>query len=326
MALQGSTYPYCDITTDLRRVFDGIDNFASRNVMNEFTLVSGQTNTYEKRNTGYVGAVWQNGTELTAKTSIATVEGTAGTWWYDSTNDILYVHSTNNADPDTHTIETATDDWVSEKTQARNDAMEMVESMLDPRFPRPLPFARYSYTTGDVYDYDLKRATALMTCFILIKRHDPTNPLCELFRKEVWDEETKTGILYEHFHGSRAFSFETTKDDFKGRLENIVLDSTSTGRVYLAGQSDSEDHYQIRVKIDTAGAVETATYKASLDNGRSWDSTLNTTYEQFTHLAFGIYVRFVGTFILNDEWLIDIPGKEETINSRISTINLRFEL
>ena len=91
MALQGSTYPYCDTTTDLRRVFDGIDNFASRNVMNEFTLVSGQTNTYEKRNTGYVGAVWQDGTELTAKTSIATVEGTAGTWWYDSTNDILYI-------------------------------------------------------------------------------------------------------------------------------------------------------------------------------------------------------------------------------------------
>ena len=70
MALQGSTYPYCDITTDLRRVFDGIDNFASRNVMTEFTLVSGQTYTYEKRNTGYVGAVWQSGTEPVSYTHL----------------------------------------------------------------------------------------------------------------------------------------------------------------------------------------------------------------------------------------------------------------
>jgi len=40
---------------------------------------------------------------LTAETSIATVEATAGTYWHDTTNALLYIHPTDNGSPTHHT-------------------------------------------------------------------------------------------------------------------------------------------------------------------------------------------------------------------------------
>ena len=50
-----------------------------------------------------VTRVRENATDLTEKTSIATVDATAGTWWHDEATGTLYVHSTTGSDPDTFT-------------------------------------------------------------------------------------------------------------------------------------------------------------------------------------------------------------------------------
>ena len=50
-----------------------------------------------------VVGVRENGTDLTERTSLATVDANASSWWWDSTNDLLYVRSSTGSDPDTFT-------------------------------------------------------------------------------------------------------------------------------------------------------------------------------------------------------------------------------
>ncbi|HRZ30429.1 MAG TPA: right-handed parallel beta-helix repeat-containing protein, partial [Candidatus Paceibacterota bacterium] len=58
-----------------------------------YTLSLGQTNTYEAVMATTPGWVWENTFPLAQKTSVATVEATAGTWWWDSVSQKLYIHS-----------------------------------------------------------------------------------------------------------------------------------------------------------------------------------------------------------------------------------------
>lgn len=320
---QGSNFPYCNITSDLQLIFKGIDKFMGLETLTTFTVVSGNAKTFSKHDTGYFGAVFEDSVPLTVKTSIATVQATASTFWYDSTNNILYVHCSDDADPDTHIITAMTEAWNDIKTACRNDAMEEVESYLDPNYPRPLPFARNSYNSAK-YDGDLISMTALVTIRKIIEQRDPTSSLIDVFWKRVYSSEEPFGLLWEYKESKRAFSFETTKDDFNGRLENLTLDDDSTGRVYIAGLGTCEDHRIYRIKIDTAGAVETAKFKISDDNGLTYYSELNLTYYNYQSLAHGVWIRFGGSFKENDEWSIEFAGRElDTVRSAIGSITIK---
>ena len=126
---QGSNYPFCNITTDLQLAFKDIEDFAGLDTLTGFTAVSGYDETFSKHNTGYYGVVYEDGIKLTEQTSIATVQANASSFWYDSVNDILYIHYSDD-DPDTHTITAGTEDWNDLKTLCRNDAMEEVTKKL----------------------------------------------------------------------------------------------------------------------------------------------------------------------------------------------------
>ena len=156
-----------------------------------------------------------------------------------------------------------------------------------------------------------------------IEEVDPSNPLVLKYRNAAYDFTEDSGILIDYLEGRRAFSWETTVDDFNGRISQLVKDSSSTGQVYIAGKSSTTDHAIYRVKIDTAGAVETATYKVSDDAGRTWMTELITTYNYYTALVGGIMIRFDGTFVLNDEWEVEVfGGPDEVTGPTITNIRL----
>lgn len=76
-------------------------------IMNTFVLTTGQTNTYEIPNinvpiTGVIEKDTNNG--YAKKTTIAGVESNPGSYYYDGTAKILYIHTTNSANPNTHSI------------------------------------------------------------------------------------------------------------------------------------------------------------------------------------------------------------------------------
>ena len=84
-----------------------------------FTLTTDQTYTYQKSYLSETITLADSttetirkaivdcqldGTALTVKTSIAEVEGTAGTYWHDTANGILYIHPPGDDEPDDHTV------------------------------------------------------------------------------------------------------------------------------------------------------------------------------------------------------------------------------
>ena len=84
---------YCNVTTDLTDVYPDIERYQERQILENFVTVTGNANTYAIYTPGQINMVFDNGVQLTLKTSIVTVQATAGTWWYDSDLDIVYVHA-----------------------------------------------------------------------------------------------------------------------------------------------------------------------------------------------------------------------------------------
>jgi len=77
-------------------------------VVDNFTLVSGETNTFEIDLTERgikIDEAWEDGTALTEQSSVATVEANAGSFWCDYFNRKLYVHPFETDNPGLHLIE-----------------------------------------------------------------------------------------------------------------------------------------------------------------------------------------------------------------------------
>ncbi len=72
---------YINLTTDLRDVFPKLENYQGKKRIERFVSVSGQANTYMAEGVGYVELAFDDGVQLVLKTSIATVQGTAGTYF-----------------------------------------------------------------------------------------------------------------------------------------------------------------------------------------------------------------------------------------------------
>ncbi|MBC8181493.1 hypothetical protein H8E88_10260 [candidate division KSB1 bacterium] len=318
----GMTNPYCDTTTDLQYIFSSIEKFSGLETIVTFTATSGQDKTFDKRNTGYVGIVYEDGVALTEKTSIATVQATASTYWYDSTNDILYVHCSDDADPDTHTITVAAEDWNTLKTFMSERAFQQLEGMLDKKYPNPLPFAAEQYNSKN-YDADIVEAAARLTCINIIRHRDPDNPLIKTLQDLVWNVKEEKGVIWEYSKGLRTFSFECTADQFNGNIKLISRDAASTGLIFLAGTGDRSNLEKISIKIVTGGAVGTATWKYSRDNQTTWSGTINSSL-QYIYLTNNLYMKFSGTFVTDDEWEVNIAGDPEMLTSPgIRSIKLR---
>lgn len=315
----GMTYPYCNITTDLQYVYKDIENFEGKETVTDFTNTSG--NVYQLEDTGYVSKVWEDEVALTAKTSIVTVEATAGTFWYDETNDILYIHSSDSTDPDTHTIKIG-ENWKILKTFMSERAFQQLEALLDPKYPRPLPFAFDQYNSKN-YDSDIIECAALLTCINIIKHKDPGHPDIKILQDRVWNVAEEIGILWEYKKGLRSFSFECTADQFDGNIYPVSLDAASTGKIWVVGTGDRSGRYNINIVIVDAGAVGTATFKYSLDNKTTYSSNILTA-NQYVPILSDIYLKFNGTFVADDEWLLIIAGDPEKLTHQgITGIKLR---
>lgn len=315
-------FPYCNTTSDLQGVMKDIERFAGKDTLVTFTLTSGQASTYEKRHTGYIGIVYQNGAALTEKTTIADVESNASSFYYNSTTDILYVHMDDGNDPDTaDTITVAVDDWATFKTSMRNRASQQLESLLDRKYPRPLPFAMEQYNDFN-YDSDIVMACAILTCINIIQSRDIDHPLLKTLWDKVWNPEEEKGVIWEYNQGIRAFSFEATGDEFNGNIQPLIVDSSSSGLIHLAGKGDRGTLRKVIVLITTGGAVGAAKWKYSLDNETSWSSIVTTTIN-YQHLTNEVFLKFSGTFVANDKWQVDILGDEYETNPKIRSVILR---
>jgi hypothetical protein len=299
---------YCNITTDLTDVNERFEDYNKRfRMRQEFSLHSG--NIYKQYGTGEVEQLFQNAIILTEVSAVASIDAVSK-WYYDATNDIIYVRCSDDADPDTHTMERGFD-WETLKTRVRNEQMEVLDSMLDARFPIPLPESRLYHTTGQ-YDIDIKRSCALLVNnWFALRAKDFKS--AEKFLKQVTNEDG-TGIVDLHNSGKRRFSFEVSPDELGHG--NIEANSSNTGAgfIEIRGLFSGDTDEIWRVEMDLAGAVGTATFKYSRDKGSTWQKEDQATDNEWISLELGIQIRFFhrsGMFALGDKWDIYFTSEQD---------------
>jgi len=305
---------YCNVTTDLTDVFQQIEEYAStRFPLKNFELYSAGGTIYRTFNTGDVDKLYQDGIRLTEVSTIVSISAVSR-WYYDATNDILYMRSSDSLDPDTHENEKGID-WLSFKTRMRNKAMDEIDGMLDAKFPRPIPEMRQYHSTDNNFDIGLVKACALLTCANILKSFGAIDAGDKLM-SEVTNNE-KTGIIDKYNKGEMRFWFETTPDEL-GKW-NIEADSSNAGAGFIeltgryGGSNDVDDplmDWDLEdetwlIEIDGAGATGTSTFKWSRDNGTNYEFTLKATDYEWISLGAGVSIRFwdnASTFTSGDKW------------------------
>ena len=324
---------YCNVTTDLTDVLPDIERYQEKYIVGNWSTVSGQANTYKSPGTGQVNMVFDDGVMLTEKTSIATVQAAAGSWWYDSDNDILYVHATDADNLTTATIVIeAGEDWDTLKDNLRDKAMQFMDSVLNPRYPTPLmPRLIKTHDTAD-YEYPVVRCCALLTCAFIAKRRDPNDMVGVKLWREAWNPDPEPGEqkgwLNQIRDGDIVLQEQITGREAGGFNVYPKSDNTSTAYVWILGKYTGGIYKRWRLQIDGAGAIGTATYKLSYDGGTNWDyetqDTFDASNDEFRmYLGEGLYAVFYGTFGSGDYWDIEVfPITDDVQGAKIGTAEM----
>jgi hypothetical protein len=324
---------YCNITTDLTDLSLYAEQYQGKRIIEGWTLVSGQTKTYYHYATGQVNQVFQDGTPLTVRASIALVEANASSWYYDATIDILYIQTSASLDPDGSCVIEIGEDWDGFKTTMRNSAEEEMDGYLKSKYHVPLlPRIRKIHSTGD-YESIVKNIAAALTCRNIIRRVNPADPKARQVEKIALNSEPETGeekgLINKLMDGDIALQDQIVANEVTGwKGPYPYASNTATAYIWLWGQytGDAQEYWQL--KIDTAGGVGTATWKLSKNGGSTYSPVLQSTLvsgaqDRLVYLGDGIYVLFYGTFGVGDYWDFEvIPGSYEPDVSVIGSVEM----
>ena len=183
----------------------------------------------------------------------------------------------------------------------------------------------------------IKTASAALTCRNIVRRLFPGDPVQRTLEKIALNsnpaEEEEPGLINQILDG-KIFIQDQISPAEVGNIGNIVEGSSNSGTGYIrfapGSRYSGSAHQRWRLKIDTAGAPGTATWKLSFDAGTNYDLTLQVTFNEDSndrriYLAQGIYVVFWGTFTTDDQWDFDLfPGTDEVSRPMItSTLMVR---
>lgn len=322
---------YCDIGADLERVFPRLEEYQLREITENWTKTSGQTNVYEKGGVGHVGQVFENDTMYTVKTSVALVDATASTWYYDSNVDKVYIHTSGDDAPSGYTIECG-EDWDAYLTIARDQAQQMIDARLKNLYVVPLePRSRQIHNTAN-YEYDIVRVTALVTCWIVVSRKDADCKDAQVLYKQFWnpnpDIDEPKGLLNLLIDGDVVLQDQTSVREVGERNWNVYPNSsnTVTFQPRFFGPYTGTTRQMWRIQIDTAGGLGTATYKVSYDQGDNWDLTLKDTKDASKnqirfYINSGISIVWPDTTYVKDEyWDLElIPQSDEPVTKKFGS-------
>ena len=316
---------YCNLNTDLHDVFPAIGQYQRKDIVEDWEATSGQASTYQHEGTGYVNQVFDDGVQLTVKTSIADVNSNAGSFYYVEDTDILYVHPTGSGDPSGSLMEVGVD-WDTFKTRMRAKAMQTMDSYLALRYIVPIvPRSLKTHDTAE-HEYIIVRSCALLTCASIIKRVDPENTIGNVLYKEAinfnLEAGEEKGLINQLLDGDAVLQNQRTPQEV-GWVGEIIPKSTNTVNEtpILSGVYSGLQREIWRIQIDTGGAIGTATYKVSFDgSGATWDLTLQETFDSSDdqyrfHIAQGVYVEWPAkTWVQDEYWDIHLYPKDDKVD------------
>jgi len=313
-----STISYCS-DTNLLEVYPSLSGYDLKRRIYGWEL-SG-SNKYFARNSGEVTQLYADGKDLGAAQSSYGDVGTNEEWFYDDTADtIWYVDTATNP---TDKVMEAGFDWETLKTTFRKRASRMVESMLDSRISREIMKDR----EGNYPEFII-RATALKAITLLMKAHDPENPVIESFEEEFKE------IIEGYRSGNIQLPNAVTADSSKGVIRTVSVNASSDlFPVELRGNYNASGFDNIQVKVIQGGIMGTATYSVWVKDNDKLKTHQVITAEKITGdfdlIAFGISLRWAGddsetaVCTADDEYEIEVHSSGMSASvSHVGTVTL----
>ena len=228
---------------------------------------------------------------------------------YDSELDLCLLIT--NINPSDYLVE-AGEDFTALVTQFRTDASRYIDSRLDPKLPKN----QLKDKEGN-FDYMIVRTTALYAAAFMVRTKDPTSEIAAALMLEA---DNNVQLLNE---GRAALSWQNTGDASQG----VLRDVTYTGAVRpvdFRGRAGSVDYDLIKLEIQDAGIIGTATYNVFVKDGNGLKQDKVVDDEKITgdyqSLAYGLQVRFAGNTdaseaVATDEWEVEVRGYNEEIDT-----------
>lgn len=275
--------------------------------------------------------MFEDGTLMTVKTSIAEVEATPKTFWYDATVDIVYIHPTSNGDPADYEYEIG-EDWDGFLTDCKNDAMQLIDGWLNKKYTTPLIARDNKDHSTDDYEFPIKRSCAALTCYFIINRRNPGDPEAMDLYKIAWNNNPEEVKGYINMYLDNELVRQDTVTDreaFYGNIFPTSGNTTAEPGVIVSGIFTGATFQIWLLTITTGGAPGTAKFKLSLDNGTTdtytGQDTLKSGSDIRVPLSHGLYATFpASSYTANDTWTIEAYPQDSSLagGNKIRSITL----
>jgi hypothetical protein len=302
---------YC-LPADLEKFFTKIGDYDLKETLleDEFTLQAGVI--WQLGSPGDVVVFYIAGVNQGAPAANLGAIGSDYDWFFDATNEILYVQLPTGTEPTDYSMARAPQDWEDTQATNINFASEWIESVLDWRIPRPIPRMEGSKEGGS-YDFAVQAITAIKACHQMVMATDPTSSDVELLWNQLYNE-AETGLVDMVNSGKIKLSFEQTPSDASGQIKEVSIDAATTGFITdLIGEPTvAYDIFLIVIAVGgtLAAGTENSTITYTVTNSQG-EAVLTTELVdgQFQELGGGIRGRFSpGDYTANDTWSMSVQG------------------
>jgi len=300
-----STIEYCT-DRDLLDVYPQISTSDSKIRIYNWVQHSGSL--YRADSSGVVTVLFVDGQDLGDPEANSGVVDVNGEWYYDSALDAVYYY--NSATSPNDLIMESGEDASTFRQRMRRNASRLVEAKLDARLSREV----WRDREGN-YPFIVTRTAALMAVSMILHSEDPTNEVGDAF-----DEEAMENIAALN-SGAIQLPHNVTVDSSRGFIRDVTYTSGAVRPVQTRGAYNGTFDL-IKIKIDDAGAIGTATFsvyeKSSSDLKAVQVVTSETVNGDFQDLTGGLQIRFAGstdssTATANNEWEIEVYGAGERV-------------
>ena len=274
-------------------------------------------------NSGYVSVLFKDSIDLGSEHS-ATPDASNPWRWVEADDKIEYYEASTSVANLNASIWESGVDFNTLLTDITQKASRYFESRVD--YSTAIEGA---YDREGKYPYIVIRCTAIIGVVLLLKSHDPSNPIIESFEAEI--DEIIEGIN----SGKITVTHQITADSSKGIIRDVYYTSGSIRPVELRGRASLDGFDLIKLIISTSGAIGTAKYDVFVRGNDTLKSEQVVHGEiingNFQTLAYGLDVRFAGgtdsstanTTTQADEWEIEVYGSEmDATISQVGSISL----
>ncbi len=303
--------------SDMEMYFPEYHNFDSKRQIFGWATTA-TSNLYIAHNTGLVTILYKNGEELAAEKG--SEPNVNDEWNYVEASD--YVHFFHSStDPRDLVMEGGQDNSTYMDQMLVNASMEL-NSLLDKRFPMPLPkFAQFdldtSYTSSGVeYDAIIIKATCYIAASNLMRQSQRMEE-ADYYYNLVTNSDG-FGIVDKLNKGESKLAFETDHQDSKGKVREITK-AGSMSLIETGGSYIGEAFELFEIECTTGGAYGTA--EVSVKSYGS-DKLLGTTTTGvkitggLQHILNGWYARWQGSSMTaGDKWEVQLYSDNKKVTN-----------